>query len=207
MAHRPCARPQQHDQRLCDAQAHGLPAAAHAVQPHGPQKMFPDKGYNFLVHVARNLATAFLKLHEAGLVVGDVNEGNILVNSSGLIAFIDCDSFQVQGPKGYYFCEVGVPRYTPPELLKHGSFERTARTANTDSFSMAVLIFQLLFLGRHPFAGKQRTAGDLDEETAIRQKQFAYSLSDKRKKLTPPNDSFSITNLNEDIVGLFHRGV
>ncbi|MCW3123085.1 MAG: protein kinase [Flavipsychrobacter sp.] len=173
--------------------------------PMDRKKLFPDKGYNFLVHVARNLATAFYKLHEAGLVVGDVNEGNILISSSGIIAFIDCDSFQVKGNKNYFFCEVGVPRYTPPELLKEGSFEHIIRTVNTDSFSLAVLVFQLLFLGRHPFAGKNRSAADIDEETAIRKHEFAYSLENKKKRLSPPNDSFSITNLPAPVVSLFHQ--
>jgi DNA-binding helix-hairpin-helix protein with protein kinase domain len=173
--------------------------------PMDRKKMFPDKGYNFLVHVARNLATAFYNLHEAGMVVGDVNEGNILVSSSGLVAFIDCDSFQLKEAGNYFFCEVGVPRYTPPELLSEKAFENIVRTVNTDSFSLAVLIFQLLFLGRHPFAGKTKVAGDLDEEKAIKQRQFAYSLDNKRKKLHPPTDSFPITNLPEDIIALFHR--
>lgn len=173
--------------------------------PMDRKKMFPDKGYNFLVHVARNLATAFFKLHEAGLVVGDVNEGNILISASGMVAFIDCDSFQVRGNDQYYYCEVGVPRYTPPELLKKGSFEQVVRTVNTDSFSLAVLIFQLLFLGRHPFAGKNKTASDIDEETAIRQRYFAYSLENKKNKLAPPADSFSINNLSEDLVLFFHQ--
>lgn len=173
--------------------------------PMDRKKLFPDKGYNFLVHIARNLATAFFKLHEAGLVIGDVNEGNILINASGLVAFIDCDSFQVKGADHYFFCEVGVPRYTPPELLKEGSFKKVIRTINTDSFSLGVLIFQLLFLGRHPFAGKNKLAADFDEETAIRKREFAYSLENKRKKLFPPNDSFSITGLSDDLVALFHR--
>jgi len=173
--------------------------------PMDRKKMFPDKGYNFLVHVARNLATAFFKLHEAGLVVGDVNEGNILISSSGLVAFIDCDSFQVKGEKNYFYCEVGVPRYTPPELLKKGSFEHVVRTVSTDSFSLAVLIFQLLFLGRHPFAGKNRSAGDIDEETAIRLQYFAYSLDKKKNKLSPPADSLSITNLSDDLITFFHQ--
>ena len=173
--------------------------------PMDRKKLFPDKGYNFLVHVARNLATAFFKLHEAGLVIGDVNEGNMLVSSSGLVAFIDCDSFQVKGTDNYFFCEVGVPRYTPPELFKEGSFEQVVRTVNTDSFSMAVLIFQLLFLGRHPFAGKNKLTTDFDEEKAIRKREFAYSLENKRKKLFPPNDSFTITNLSDDLVSLFHQ--
>jgi DNA-binding helix-hairpin-helix protein with protein kinase domain len=173
--------------------------------PMDRKKLFPDKGYNFLVHVARNLSTAFFKLHEAGLVAGDVNEGNVLINSSGMVAFIDCDSFQVKGADKYFFCEVGVPRYTPPELLSKGSFENIVRTVNTDSFSLAVLIFQLLFLGRHPFAGKNKLAADFDEETAIRKHEFAYSLENKKKKLYPPPDSFPITNLSAELVTLLHR--
>ena len=173
--------------------------------PMDRKKLFPDKGYNFLAHVARNLATAFHKLHEAGLVVGDVNEGNILISSSGMVAFIDCDSFQIRDQGSTFYCEVGIPRYTPPELLKLGSFDKVERTANTDSFSLAVLIFQLLFLGRHPFAGRNRTAADIDEETAIRQREFAYSLVNKKKKLSPPVDSFGISNLPDPVVSLFHR--
>ena len=169
------------------------------------KKMFPDKGYNFLVHVARNLATAFHKLHEAGLVVGDVNEGNILINANGLVSFIDCDSFQVKNDTGYFFCEVGVPRYTPPELLARQSFDNVVRTTNTDSFSLAILIFQLLFLGRHPFAGRNKSAMDIDEETAIKLHEFAYSLSPKKKKLLPPNDSFDINNLTQPLIDNFHR--
>ena len=173
--------------------------------PMDRKKTFPDKGYNFLVHVARNLATAFHKLHEAGLVVGDVNEGNILINASGLISFIDCDSFQVKKDNSYFFCEVGVPRYTPPELLSSASFSNVIRTENTDSFSLAVLIFQLLFLGRHPFAGINRSAKDMDEETAIKQHEFAYSLTNKKKKLHPPKGSFNIESLSARLIAFFHR--
>ena len=173
--------------------------------PMDRKKLFPDKGYNFLTHVSRNLATAFHQLHEAGLVVGDVNEGNILISANGMVAFIDCDSFQVKGGDNYYYCEVGVPRYTPPELLQQGTFEQVVRTANTDAFSMAVLIFQLLFLGRHPFAGRNTTATDIDEETAIRQRLFAYSLRTKRRKLSPPRDSLDIHILPQAVTDLFHR--
>jgi DNA-binding helix-hairpin-helix protein with protein kinase domain len=177
----------------------------HVFSPMDRKKMFPDKGYNFLVHVARNLSTAFHQLHQAGIVVGDVNEGNILISSSGLAAFIDCDSFQIPNGNTYFFCEVGVPRYTPPELLRLQSFERVVRTTNTDNFSLAILLFQLLFLGRHPYAGKHRGAADIDEETAIKQHQFAYSLHNLKKKLSPPPDSFDINSLPADVIALFHQ--
>lgn len=136
------------------------------------KKLFADKGYNYLVHVARNLAMAFYKIHQMGIIVGDVNEANILVNPSGMVAMIDCDSFQVKNGKRYHFCEVGVPRYTPSELLEKGSFNNVVRTVNTDAFSLATLIFQLLFLGRAPFTGINQTKDDLDEEKAIRTKEF-----------------------------------
>ena len=177
----------------------------HLFSPMDRKRLFPDKGYNFLVHVARNLATAFYALHSAGLVVGDINEGNILVNAQGMVAFIDCDSFQVKDGSNYHFCEVGVPRYTPPELLDNSSFEKTVRTVNTDSFSMAVLIFQLLFLGRHPFAGKNDSSEDIDEEKAIRNNWFAYSLQNAHNKLLPPVDSFPIKALSDDLIALFHQ--
>jgi DNA-binding helix-hairpin-helix protein with protein kinase domain len=172
--------------------------------PMDRKKIFPDKGYNFLVHVARNIASAFHTLHAAGMVVGDVNEGNLLVNKQGMVAFIDCDSFQLSDGNKYFHCEVGVPRYTPPELLRLSSFENVVRTANTDSFSMAILIFQLLFLGRHPFAGINHTTEDIGEEIAIQRHLFAYSIRNQQKLITPPKDSFDINSLPDIITQLFH---
>jgi DNA-binding helix-hairpin-helix protein with protein kinase domain len=173
--------------------------------PMDRKKLFPEKGYNFLVHVARNLATAFYTCHEAGLIIGDVNEGNILVNSQGMVAFIDCDSFQIKDNFIYHYCEVGVPRYTPPELLEKLSFNNIIRTINSDSFSMAILIFQLLFLGRHPFAGKNNSTDNVDEETAIKKQWFAFSIYNKTNKLLPPLDSYDIKYLPISLIDLFHK--
>ncbi|MFT3827979.1 MAG: protein kinase [Chitinophagaceae bacterium] len=169
------------------------------------KKMFPDKGYNFLSHVARNLATALHQLHTAGIVIGDINEGNILVDNKGFIAFIDCDSFQLNKGSQYYYCEVGITRYTPPELLERGSFENVVRTINTDSFSLSILLFQLLFMGRHPYAGRNLSKEDIDEEKAIRTGEFAYSLHKKNKKLSPPLNSLDIHHVPDTIVELLHQ--
>jgi DNA-binding helix-hairpin-helix protein with protein kinase domain len=172
--------------------------------PMDRKKLFPDKGYNFLVHVARNLATAFHKIHQLGIVVGDINEANILVNGTGMVALIDCDSFQVKNGKRYHFCEVGIPRYTPPELLQMGSFENVVRTINTDSFSLATLIFQLLFMGRAPFTGVNRSKEDFDEDKAIKLKEFAYSLQRPNKKLTPAPNSLNLKDFTPGLISSFH---
>jgi DNA-binding helix-hairpin-helix protein with protein kinase domain len=172
--------------------------------PMDRKKVFADKGYNFLVHAARNLASAFHQIHVLGIVVGDVNEANILVNNNGMIAFIDCDSFQIKNGSRYHFCEVGVPRYTPPELLIRGSFDMVVRTIDTDAFSLATLIFQLLFLGRAPFTGINRAAGDFDEELAIKQREFAYSLRRSEKKLMPAKHSLDLGGFSPDLINSFH---
>ncbi len=177
------------------------------ISPMDRKKLFPEKSYSFLIHIARNLAIALHKIHEQGLVVGDVNEGNILVNRQGLVFFIDCDSFQLKHGDQHFPCEVGVPRYTPPEILNAGSFKNAARSFNTDNFSLAVLLFQILFLGKHPFAGAPvgNGVGIDDEETAIRERQFAYSLRNNDKKICPPKGSLPITTLPKKIVLCFHE--
>src|SRR5262249_8763966 len=55
---------------------------------------FPDVGWSFLIHVAKNVAIAFSHLHRFGHVVGDINPRSVLVSKDGLVKMIDCDSFQ-----------------------------------------------------------------------------------------------------------------
>ena len=63
--------------------------------PRGRQAHFANADFRFLVHVAVNIARLFATVHEHGLIIGDVNHGNILVCADGTVAAIDCDSFQV----------------------------------------------------------------------------------------------------------------
>lgn len=172
--------------------------------PINRKQIFPNKGYDFLIRVAQNLAIAFHKIHGQGVVIGDVNEANILVDAKGIVAFIDCDSFQLKSPDKYFFCEVGVPRYTPPELFFKGTFNQVVRTENTDNFSLATLIFQLLFLGRAPFVGINLTDIEINEEQAIAQHEFAYSLRNKAKKLHVPKNALTLEALPIGIQNLFH---
>ena len=113
---------------------------------------FPRAGWNFQVRAAANLTAAFDEVHGAGCLVGDVNQSNVVVSSDALVRLIDCDSFQVRANGKAYLCEVGVAQYTPPEL-QGKSLRGLVRTENHDRFGLAVLIYQLLFVGRHPYAG------------------------------------------------------
>jgi DNA-binding helix-hairpin-helix protein with protein kinase domain len=97
-------------------------------------------------------------------VVGDLNESNVLVARSTLVTLIDTDSFQVQvpgraGTPHIHFCEVGKPEYLPPEL-QSADLRKTVRVPEHDRFALAVLIFQLLMDGNHPFRARWVGAGE-----------------------------------------------
>ncbi|MEQ1895710.1 MAG: hypothetical protein ABL998_24485, partial [Planctomycetota bacterium] len=114
---------------------------------------FPLAGWAHLVRAAANLARAFAVVHEHGHVLGDVNDKVALVNAQALVKLIDCDGFQIRHGQGVFTCDVGVLSHQPPELQGVASFRGLKRSENHDAFGLAVLVFQLLFLARHPFSG------------------------------------------------------
>ncbi len=151
--------------------------------PQDRKRAFPDLTYQFLVFVARNLAAAVDALHQHGVVIGDVNQRNILFDpQKGFVRFLDCDSFQVKQDNTTFRCSVGVVDYTPPELQRQ-NFSKVDRTQNHDHFGVAVLIFHLLFLGRHPYSGVyklNREPPSLAE--SISEHLFAYALRDATRE-------------------------
>ena len=111
----------------------------------------PNLSYPQLIQVAENVAGAVASLNQAGIVIGDINGQNFLVNANGTIQAIDCDSMQV-GSIRDWASGVGVEEYIAPELQGR-SLKGVIRTPNHDAFALAVLLFELLVLGRHPFGG------------------------------------------------------
>ena len=80
---------------------------------------------------------------------------------------IGCDSFQITAGGRCFTCDVGVPMFTPPELQER-SLTGVIRSENHDNFGLAVVIFQVLFMGSHPFAGRRPGGGDMPIEQAIK---------------------------------------
>jgi DNA-binding helix-hairpin-helix protein with protein kinase domain len=164
---------------------------------------FPKADWRFLIHTAANAARAFSTVHAAGLVIGDVNHGNMVVGTDATVRLIDCDSFQVSKGSRRWFCEVGVGTHQPPEM-RLPSYAGVTRTANHDNFGLAVIIFQMLSMGRHPFAGRYLGAGNPPTiEEAIAKSQYAYSRDQRRTMMAPPPGSLRIDALSPDLQGLF----
>lgn len=171
-------------------------------------EFFPEATWESLVKVCRNLSSAFNTIHSRGVLMADVNEKNVQVTQSGEIRFIDCDSFQIKGQNGKIFlCDVGVPLWTPPEM-QCKNFSHNPRSEQHDLFGLAALIFHLLFMGRHPFAGVPKIANRLTVapslEECIVKKQFPYSRNGHTNLGIPPH-SLNLSALPEVIGNLFER--
>jgi hypothetical protein len=121
-------------------------------------QVYPQFHYGRLLRAARNLAGVVCTLHQSGYVLGNLNEANVVVTPQALVTLLDVDSFQVSAGGGVYRCRVSRPEYTPPELQGAPAAEAERRPEH-DAFALAVLIFQLLMQGAHPFAGASTDGG------------------------------------------------
>jgi len=176
-------------------------------QLYGPaqrKQQFPRADWSFLVHVAMNCAAAFETVHEGGHIIGDVNQSGVLVSHAGTVHLIDCDSFQIHNGPQLFPCEVGVPQYTPPELQGQ-NFQFVERTWQHDCFGLAILIFHLLFMGRHPFAGRFEGSDDMPIEKAISEGRFAFGRMAPFYQMTPPPHSLELSSLPEPVEEMFER--
>ena len=171
------------------------------------RRFFPDADYRALVATAANLARAVASVHAAGHVVGDVNERFAMVDARCTVTLIDCDSFQVQAGGRVYPCDVGVTMYQPPELQGASSFRGLPRSRNHDCFGLAVLVFQLLFLGRHPFAGRTAGNGEAPElPEAIRRAAFAWArVPAARGGLSLPPNAVTMGAVGDELAGMFEH--
>jgi DNA-binding helix-hairpin-helix protein with protein kinase domain len=172
--------------------------------PRGRLEHFAGFDYQHLIGVARNLAAAFHALHQAGHVVGDVNESNWLVTPRGLVNAVDTDSFQVKAHGRTFRCLVGKAEYTPPEL--HSSrFADLDRTPAHDHFGLAVLLFQLLMNGHHPFAGQmlKRGRGKLSNDLSARICAGQWPYARRGALMKPPRHAPPWTVLPPKVQDLF----
>ena len=183
----------------------GSRADAHQLySPKSRASTFPDADFRFITHVAGNVARAFATVHAAGHVIGDINHGHILVGPDGRSVLIDIDSIQVTIAGKTYSCDVGTPLFLGPELQGR-PLKGVVRTIENDGFGLAVLLFHLLFMGRHPFAGVWSGSGDMPIEKAISEGRFAYSASAASFGMKRPPGSVALPTFGPVIAEQFER--
>lgn len=101
-----------------------------------------------LITAVINIVNAFRQLHRAGKSYQDLNDGGFFINiETGDVLVCDCDNI---APDGYNFGIGGKPGYMAPEVVRG-----TAKpNVQTDKYSLAVVLFKLLFRG-DPMEGEK----------------------------------------------------
>ncbi len=112
---------------------------------------FPNLDRPAAVSYLLSLLGTLRELHTAGVMVGDYNLANFLCDpDSDSVTLIDCDSWQVNAAGKTFRCPVAAPDMLAPEL-QGKELGKISRTLESEYFSLAILIFKSLMLGRHPY--------------------------------------------------------
>ena len=93
------------------------------------KRFFPGWNRIQVAQVALNYLDAVRMLARHKVLVNDFNPGNFLVDGTGAVRLIDCDSFQIPVEGGEPFMtRTFTPEFTAPELLLHPELFNQPRT-------------------------------------------------------------------------------
>ena len=113
---------------------------------------FPDWTRRELALTALDFISKLRVLQDNGVLVNDFNPSNFLVDRNCNVSFIDCDSFQIADGSKIHVNNTFVPTHCAPELLKNKLLLDLPRNIHHQEFGAAIIIFNLLMCGLHPFA-------------------------------------------------------
>lgn len=173
--------------------AAGVELALTVFHPGRGQRRIIERGWTrkSLAQIAANIASIFAQMHSHDILMGDINPRNFMVAQDCSVSFVDCDSYQV----GAFGCPVGTVRYTPPE--RHREMKRLGRvdfgftrTIQDEQYSLAVLLFEILTLGRAPYESRNNNNQDVVDAIIAGTFPYPYRSDDEdqpaNSKLNPP---------------------
>lgn len=168
------------------------------------------------IDAARHLAALVVATHDAGYVIGDLNPRNLFFaplrdaafgdaaagpSARVLPSIIDTDSFQVDDLDDgsvLFECRVQNPEYSAPELIDGVS---KARTRQQDAFTLAIVLFQILTLGVHPFSGVVKGSVNREIRSNIAKRKNVLLSRD----LLPPKGMVDLSVFPPSVLALFER--
>ena len=128
------------------------------------------------------IAEAFDTLHNRGYSYQDINDGNFYINvKTGDVLICDNDNVTTNSEN---LGVIGKQRYMAPEIVLGKMPDRYS-----DRFSLAVVLFRLLFVGQHPLEGQYSTPPCMTERLEKifygQDPVFIFDPQDARNKPTP----------------------
>ena len=115
------------------------------------QERFPAATWATALRAAASLARLVADLHGAGYVVGDMKPGNLWADEHGNVGISDVDSFQFADDRTFFPCTSHTAGCTAPEGI---DVLDPRLDKHSDDFVLAVIVYQLLMIGLHPFYGR-----------------------------------------------------
>ncbi|MBR5205209.1 MAG: hypothetical protein IKW32_08400 [Bacteroidaceae bacterium] len=121
-----------------------------------------------LTILARRILERFIELHQVGVLMGDINPFNILVDQEKLLPyFIDVDSYQTYNEP----CTVYTEEFLSPRLTEIvGGSEAFLRDMEDEYYAITVLLFKIFLVGKNPYA----RSGDGSLQAHIKQRDFVF---------------------------------
>jgi serine/threonine protein kinase len=157
------------------------------------------------LEIAISLSKCYRQLHLQGLCYCDVSPNNILVaRQQKSIVLIDSDN--LTSTSHFSPTILGTPRYIAPELFKNYKQPNSI----TDTYSFAVILFELLRLG-HPLIGDSilDASPEIEEEAVKGNAAYVEHPSDESNRNTTilPADIVFTKELKELFQRMFVEGL
>lgn len=173
------------------------------------QKYFDQSAASFdhRLKVCINLCSVVDLIHKTdNYAVVDFKPQNIMVTANGAICLVDLDSVQIRADSDGkpHYGRVNTLEYTPPEGANI-TVKDTLVTQTWDEFSLAVILYQILF-GIHPYMATFNSPYDALNSLSqkIGHNLFVHDQGQAHlRSLPPPHQRFD--QLPEDIQQLFKR--
>ena len=163
----------------------------------GMKRFFGSWKRSDLVTLAITILSTIKKIHDLGILIGDINGLNILVKSPTEVYFVDTDSFQINE----YPCPVGTLDFTAPEI-QGKDYKCILRSVGNENFAIAVLLFRLLMFGESPYA-QQGGSGIAHN---ISTGNFSFPLKGKGYNKMPKGDWICFwSHLPDKLQEIFYR--
>lgn len=149
---------------------------------------------SYKVEVARNLAGVLKLLHSKGHHFIDFKPQNIRIyDRYHLVSLIDCDGFDICGIDGSRYPAKGFSsEYINPRALELNSSPESLGEEQ-DLFVLAVVIFQILNFGIHPYSGILKDGSSLaTTDEKVREGYYPYGIA-SNKRISP--NKFSVHSM------------
>lgn len=175
-------------------------------KPKSLSRVHNKPNWKFGAYTAINLAHVVSLLHSKGIVYGDLNPKNFMVDlKTAHVCALDMDSVQIKAGNDMHYVDALHPQWRSPEFIKP-VIGKTEFTQEHDNFLLAMHIFRLLCYGNHPFSPVYDDDREVDQLNSIKGRHYAYDPDNaKRHKIQPVYLAVIPGSLSLDLHNMFVR--